>query len=396
MLEQIAQKISEDTTKIIGFPVTISDENGYLIGVNDNSRIGIFDSLLAEVIKTRKLTFFDEQAVKHYPGIFPGVASPIIVNGQVLGAVGIIGKTGQDIETSNYIRLVKNHIEMICHETLMKEMKSLQSNAVDTLIHYILNYESSRNNIEQITRYGNMMGFNIDKERICIIIQICRENNDDNTEPSLQIYDQFYETINEVFNVSPHDITGRLTFEQFCILKVVGEDAEKLFNEIELYAQQLNNTLLKRYNVSAKIAIGDPSSGVEGIQKSYNNALIAMESNEKTYQKHFLFNYNDFSNKLNIIINSLPQKKFEYISSTLDPFINHNNFKVLSKTFIIYCESKFNFSDAARSLHLHRNSLIYRMNQIKMITNIDINNFNHCIILYIYIKKHLIEARPES
>ncbi|PIC70784.1 hypothetical protein CSV77_07660 [Sporosarcina sp. P16b] len=395
MLEQIAQKISEDTTKIIGFPVTISDKNGYLIGVNDNSRIGIFDSLLAEVIKTKKLTFFDEQAVKDYPDIFPGVAGPIIVNGQVLGAVGIIGKTGQDIETTNYIRLVKNHIEMICHETLMKEMKSLQSNAVDTLIHYILNYESSRNNIEQITRYGNMMGFNIHKERICIIIQIRRENNDNNTEPSLQIYDQLHETINEVFNVNQHDITGRLTFEQFCILKVVGDDTEKLFNDIELYAQQLKDTLLKRYNVSTKIAIGNPCSGIEGIQNSYNNALVAMESNEKTNPLHFLFNYNDFSSKLNIIINSLPQKKFESISSTLDTFINHNNFKVLSETFIIYCESKFNFSDAARILHLHRNSLIYRMNQIKMITSIDINNFNHCIILYIYIKKHLIEVHPE-
>lgn len=392
VLKQIAQKISEDTTKIIGFPVSISDENGYLIGVNDKSRIGIYDYLLAEVIKTKKLTFFDEHAVKNYPDIFPGVASPIIVNEQVLGAVGILGKTGDDSETLNYIRLVKNHIEMVCHETLMKEMKSLQSNAVDTLIHYILNFEKSRHNIEQITRYGNMMGFDLNKERICIIIQISREDNDDHTEPSLQIHDQFYETINEAFEVSHHDITGRLTFEQFCILKAVGENTDKLLGNIERYAEKLNDTLLKKYNVSAKITIGNPSSGIEGLQTSYNNALIALASNEKTYPMHSLFNYNDFSSKLNIIINTLPQKYFERIASTLDPFINDNNFKVLSETFIIYCESKFNLSDAARNLYIHRNSLIYRLNQIKKITNIDINNFNHCIILYIYVKKHLINA----
>ncbi|WP_342510944.1 sugar diacid recognition domain-containing protein [Sporosarcina sp. FSL K6-1522] len=390
VLKQIAQKISEDTTKIIGFPVSISDENGYLIGVNDKRRVGIYDYLLAEVIKTKKLTFFDERAVKDYPDIFPGVAGPIIVNDQVLGAVGILGKTGQDSETSNYIRLVKNHIEMICHEALMKEMKSLQSSAVDTLIHYILNYEKTRHNIEQITRYGNMMGFDINKERLCIIIQISRENNVGNTEPSLRAHDQFYETINEVFHVNHHDITGRLTFEQFCILKVVGENTERLFNDIERYAKKLNDILLEKHNVLAKIAIGNPGSGIEGIQNSYNNALIALESNEKTHPEHFLFNYNDFSNKLNIIINTLPQKYFERIASTLDPFINHNNFKVLSETFNIYCESKFNLSDAARNLYIHRNSLIYRLEQIKKITGIDINDFNHCIVLYIYIKKHLI------
>ncbi|MFS0577056.1 sugar diacid recognition domain-containing protein [Sporosarcina sp. 179-K 3D1 HS] len=391
VLKQIAQKISEDTTKIIGFPVSISDENGYLIGVNDKSRIGIYDYLLAEVIKTRRLTFFDENAVKNYPDIFPGVASPIIVNGQVLGAVGILGKTGQDSETSNYIRLVKNHIEMICHETLMKEMKSLQSNAVDTLIHYILNFEESQYNAEQITRYGNMMGFNVDKERICIIIQISPEDND-KRNASLQIHDQFYETINEVLNVSPHDITGRLTFEQFCILKAADQNAERIFHDIERDAEKLNQILLKKYNVTAKIAIGNTGSGIEGIQKSYNNALIALKSNEKLYPDQFLYNYNDFSNKLNIIINSLPQQKNKPIASAFNSFLNHNNFKVLSQTFIIYCESKFNLSDAARSLHLHRNTLIYRMNQIKELTNIDINNFNHCIVLYIYIKKQLINS----
>lgn len=390
VLKQIAQKISEDTTKIIGFPVSISDENGYLIGVNDKSRIGIFDYLLAEVIKTKNLTFFDEQAVKDYPDIFPGVASPIIVNEKVLGAVGILGKTGKDNETLNYIRLVKNHIEMICHETLMKEMKSLQSSAVDTLIHYILNFEKSRHNVEQITRYGNMMGFDFNKERICIVLQISRENDDDQTEPSLQVHDQFYELINEVFHVSQYDITGRLTFEQFCILKVAGENTEKLFKDIEGYVKILNEILLKKYNVQVKVAVGDPGSGLEGIQQSYNNAIVALESNEKTGTEQLLFNYNDFSSKLNIIIHTLPQKYFERIASTLDPFINHNNFKILSETFIHYCESKFNLSDAARSLYIHRNSLIYRLNQIKKITTIDINNYNHCVILYIYIKKHLI------
>src|SRR5699024_7730534 len=137
LLKEIAQKVSDDTTKIIGFPVTISDENGFIIGVNDQSRIGLYDHLLANVIKTKKLTYYNETDVADYPDIFPGVASPIIVNGKILGAVGIIGKTKEDLDTKNYILLVKNHIEMMCHETIQKEIKSLETNSIDTFIQYI-------------------------------------------------------------------------------------------------------------------------------------------------------------------------------------------------------------------------------------------------------------------
>src|SRR5690625_4397375 len=143
VLKNIAQKISEDTFKIIGYPVSISDDKGYLIGVNDQSRLGLYDKLFAEVIKKQKMIYWDEEDVVELDNIFPGVAAPIIVNNKVLGAVGVLGKTGEDSETTSYIKLVKNHIEMICHDKIKKEMKSLETSTIDTLIHYILHFDNT-------------------------------------------------------------------------------------------------------------------------------------------------------------------------------------------------------------------------------------------------------------
>src|SRR5699024_1745259 len=145
---------------------------GFIIGVNDQSRIGLYDHLLANVIKTKKLTYYNETDVADYPDIFPGVASPIIVNGKILGAVGIIGKTKEDLDTKNYILLVKNHIEMMCHETIQKEIKSLETNSIDTFIQYILNFNSDSHNDEHIQRYSKMLNFDLNLSRLCLVIKV--------------------------------------------------------------------------------------------------------------------------------------------------------------------------------------------------------------------------------
>src|SRR5699024_411212 len=148
ILQNIAQKVSEDTSKIIGYPVSISDENGYLIGVTDQERIGLYDNLLAEVLRTQKITYWNEDTDRH-KNIFPGVAAQIIVNDEILGTVGVLGKTGNNPETTSYVKLVKNHIEMLCHETIKKEIRSFKTSAIDTLIHYILNYtENDKSKIQ--------------------------------------------------------------------------------------------------------------------------------------------------------------------------------------------------------------------------------------------------------
>lgn len=388
ILKQIAQKISEDTTKIIGFPVSISDEEGYLIGVNDLNRIGLYDNLFAEVIKANRFIYFNESAVKDFPNIFPGVAAPINVNEKIIGAVGIIGKTGKDTETKNYIKLVKNHIEMICHETIKKEVKSLESNTLDTLIQYVLNFDSHKHDEKQIIRYGKMLGYDFNIDRVCIVIKIMRCHQQQNDEPTLQMHDEILEELTEYFLDHNEDLIGRLTFEEFCILKHIDYEGltEKKINKFIKNTKMVNKILKSKYGVYANISIGNITNGIQGLQNSYYNALQTIDVNSKLNNNNRFSNYNDLTNKLHIIINELPNDFFDRIKPSIRPLIEHENYDVLANTFIVYCESKFNLSDAARNLFIHRNSLIYRLNQFTNITKITLSDFNHCILVYLYLK----------
>jgi len=389
LLKEIAQKVSDDTTKIIGFPVTISDENGFIIGVNDQSRIGLYDHLLANVIKTKKLTYYNETDVADYPDIFPGVASPIIVNGKILGAVGIIGKTKEDLDTKNYILLVKNHIEMMCHETIQKEIKSLETNSIDTFIQYILNFNSDSHNDEHIQRYSKMLNFDLNLSRLCLVIKVLPEDKSSEEELGLKNYDDFLDIISN-YLVDDSDLIGKLSFDQFCILKYVNQNglSDRYMKVLQSKMKELNTILCSRHNVSVIISIGNVVTGIKGIQTSYQNALQTLETCAKIEPSQYIIDYNLLSNKLSIMMATLPSNFFYRIKDTLDPMLHHENYQVLADTFTAYCESKFNLSDAARNLFIHRNSLIYRLKQISKISKIDISNFEHCLLLYLFIKKN--------
>lgn len=397
ILEHIAQTVSEDTTKIIGYPVSISDSNGYLIGVSDPKRLGIFDKLLFKVVKRKELIYWGEEHVRNLPNIYPGVAAPIIVNNKVLGAIGIIGKIKKNEETDKYIQLVKNHIEMICHESLKKEMNSLEVKALDTLIHYLLHFNGTHNeyDLEHITRYGEMLGYNLTIKRICLIIDIdTLAINSSRTQYSSlsiqQIQQELLEIIRYFFMSNNQDIIGQLNFEQFGIFKVIDSEETDIefMKKINYTIKKFNQHLNKKYNLSSAISIGDSKSGIIGMKESYHNASRALIAGKKTNIVPQVYHYNNWDITLEILTNELPSEFFNNLSQDLLPLINHDNFSTLARTFLVYCKYNMNLSKTARNLYIHRNSLIYRLEKIKELTSLDTSNFEHCMLLYLVIKQY--------
>ncbi|WP_077210427.1 sugar diacid recognition domain-containing protein [Bacillus dakarensis] len=392
ILKQIAQKVSDDTSRIIGYQVSISDENGYLIGVNDRSRIGLFDELFSIVIKERKLMYWGEEDAVELPNIYPGVAAPIIVNGEVLGAIGIIGKVEEDSETENYIHLLKNHIEMVCYEEIRKEVKAFEASSLDTLIHYILHFDKSKHDMNHVIRYGNMLGFDLNLNRICFIIEIktlSLDHDGNMQQPTLQQFQyEILELIGNLFKDNQEDLIGVLDFEHYCILKTVPTTKidESYFEMIKTKSERLNKHLESKYKLSALVAIGDLHTGINGIIESYQEALKTLVAGKRMNSEHNIYNYNSLTVMLEILLSEIPSGAVNKVNKKLRSFIEHESFKTLSHTFLMYCKYNMNLSETARKLFIHRNSLIYRLEKIKKLTGLDIAKFEDCLLLYITIK----------
>lgn len=392
LLEKIAQNVAENTSEILGYPISITDEKGYIIGSTDQSRLGTFHKASIDVLKRNEMICYELQDVQSLQNVLPGVASPIFFDKKAIGVLGIIGNPK---EVKKYVQLVKSHVEMMCQESFLKEMSVLETKAIDTLIQSLIHFDTNED-VEQILRYGKILGYNLELTRVCLLLEIdtlslhLSQQQSESTEKfSLQyIQKDLTEHVKHIFEDSKEDIVSLLNLEQFIILKSVPfeENHQLLIKRIERKLHKLNDLLTKKYHLTAAIAIGDAKRGVYGLAESCQNALRALEAGKKTKLEPRLYYCNDWNIMLELLtreVNPLMQKK---LTQSVSAFIEYDNFDTLANTFLAYCKCNMNVSETARTLFIHRNTLVYRLEKIGELTSLDLTNFEHCLLLYVTIK----------
>jgi carbohydrate diacid regulator len=391
ILEHIAQTIVEKTTDIIGYPISITDEKGRIIGSTDPARIGKFHQASLEVLRKNQEICYEPEDVKLLDNVLPGVATPLQFHHHAIGVLGIVGVPN---EVKKYSLLVKSYVEMICQESFKHEMDILQTKTLDTLIHYILQYDNQQDEAD-IIGYAKMLGYNLQVDRICLILDIdinisnlqCRSNN----QYSLQYFQlELLDHVRHIFSDHKEDIITLLHLGQFFILKTVfpHETHKASLKAVHYKLDKFNDYLCKNYGSSASISIGNKIKGIEGIRESYENASKAMIIGKRADLHPQIYVYDDWNIMLELISSEMNPGLRKKLIQSVNPLFTHDNYEVFSTTFLAYCKHNLNLSETARVLYVHRNTLVYRLEKISEITNLNTNNFEHSLLLYIAIKSH--------
>lgn len=74
--------------------------------------------------------------------------------------------------------------------------------------------------------------------------------------------------------------------------------------------------------------------------------------------------------------------KEDYSAYILAELSGRNDFETLRDTFMNFCESPFTCTQTAGEMHLHRNSLRYRLNKLKTLTGHDPRNIKEAFELW--------------
>ncbi|MDR6998499.1 sugar diacid recognition domain-containing protein [Neobacillus niacini] len=401
-LEDISQTIVENTSRIIGYPISITDDKGYIIGSNDENRLGSFHQASIDVLKRKETICYEHDEVKNLKNVLPGVATPIIINQETVGVLGIVGNPA---EVKKYAQLVKSHVELLCHEYLKKEIRILESKTLDHLVHYLLSSDTIED-MSQIIRFGKMLGYNLDLEfkRVCLIIEIDMLSEQfSGTDPKIPntfswqfLQDNMMDLMRYYLIDNKEDILSLLTLDQFILIKAIdaAESPESFTKQMEHKISRMSEYIKSKYQFNAIISIGSMKKGIKGIKESYEESLKTLIAGKKTNISPEVYHYNDLNIILELIGTDLPPYIAERLSDKMTCFFQHVNFPTLSSTFITYCKCNMNISETARSLFLHRNSLVYRLEKISELTSLDITNFEHCLLLYFAIKNFKLEKTP--
>jgi carbohydrate diacid regulator len=390
LLEHIAQTIVDNTSDIIGYPIIITDEKGNIIGSTDRSRLGSLHIATIDVLRKNESVSYEPEDVKALDNVLPGVATPILLNDKVIGVLGIAGIPDT---IKKYVQLVKSHVELMFHESFKKETTVLESKALDTLVQFLL-FSEHHDESDPMIEYGKMLGYRFDLDRMCIIIEMdllslhlpSRDGGMD--KYSLPYFQKdLIEQVKHLFVDNRQDIFSLLNLEQFIVLKTVQpHEQDSFIAKIEHRMNKLNQFLQEKHQVRAAVALGNIKNGVNGIKESYENAFRTLHVGKRSRLSTSLYNYNDWAMTVELLTKELTPYIIDKLTGQLGEFRNHGSYTTLAATFLAYCQCNMNLSETARTLYIHRNSLLYRLDKISELTGLDLSTFEHCMLLYIAIK----------
>ena len=126
--------------------------------------------------------------------------------------------------------------------------------------------------------------------------------------------------------------------------------------------------VLKVGDTNSKIGL---SSKHKIISKSMNEAVEAVDIGSKLYKNEFFYDYKKVK-VFSYLDNFLDEEEWKIIKNKI---LEENMGEELLETFISYMKHSGERKKTAESLHIHRNTLNYRLERIEEITGLSFDNY---------------------
>jgi carbohydrate diacid regulator len=242
---------------------------------------------------------------------------------------------------------------------------------------------------EQAIERGDILGVNLRSPQAVLTVSVpgyfkkihqeCKKRSDQ--ELILCINrgcEKVFKSIGAGFKHYDQNIVGCIAPDKFAILKWADGEVNTL-NTIKYFkekAEYIRKIVEKTTGLEATAGAGQYYPGVAGLKKSYNDAEISLELGRKIWGEGKTYHIVDIGMLISLSEKISPERKAELAHQILGDILND---KDLHKTIRTFYEMNMSLTDAANKLHLHRNTLIYRLEKIKKEYGLDPRKFTDAV-----------------
>ncbi|WP_054200546.1 sugar diacid recognition domain-containing protein [Clostridium baratii] len=342
---ELAQNISKKMMEVIPYNVNIMNEKGVIIGSGDKNRIGNIHKGAVETLEKKCVT----EVYKDVGGVKSGVNTPIFFRGNVIGVIGI---TGDPEDVRQFSKLVSITAELLINQEYTLNEYIIKKKIEEEYIYELL-YSNKEYDNDFIQR-GKSLGIDLTKKRAVIILDYERED-----ENFIKV------KLDKIISSNEHFIN--ISNNRFAIIAVVDDRFNEKVNRID--------KSLSKYKIS--IGVGSPH---KILQNSLIEGIEALNIGQKLYEKNRV----NFYSKI---------KLFYYMD---DFFFQDENEEIMNRirnegeelleTFIAYFDMNGEKNKIADKLHIHRNTLNYRLKKIEEATSLNLENY---IDLFQYLSSYI-------
>ncbi len=375
---RLAQDIVDRTMNIIPFNVNVMDGRGIILGSGETSRIGELHSGAQLALAQNRTVEIDAATSRTLRGVKPGVNIPLTVRGHICGVVGL---TGEPDTVRQFGELVRVTAEMILEQAqLIGELqreKRYREEFVFQLIHH------GATSLADLEAWAVRLGVNFQHPRAVVVLELI----DPELRPDLAL-SELQHCQQQLATSRPDVLTAAISPRELVILESFETLGQRAPTAVQA-RQRLHGfeaEVSKVLTTPANMAIGVALGGIEGVALSYQSARKTLRVGRSRKPQQVTFSYYDLS--LPVLLSGLGSgwqaeqlrqpllrinavdKRSGSLRRTLDAWFAHNGHPLAT----------------SKALHIHRNTLDYRLRQISELTGLDLANTDDRLLLYVALQ----------
>ncbi|WP_194909302.1 CdaR family transcriptional regulator [Catenulispora rubra] len=399
----LAQEIAADTTAVIGHNVLITDRDGIVIGSGDPARVGSFHEASVAVIRDLEPAAHDAGQASLLRGVRPGITLPLVLEGAGVGTVGITGSPGQ---VSRFGLVVKRQIEILLREAVTTRSRALRERALEDLLADLASYDPNLVEPGLILFRGAELGCNLALRRVVVVLELgtlpaSEAGHRDRHGPAQHgpahripvLRPEILRTLREVFSDPQDLVTSLVASGRFAVLHRIKPDAARHDAEAATIAlcNRLADLLRSQLGLAAQVALAGPAASVADLHDAYQDACDVLRLGPRVSPDKRVHTVSDL--RAHQLLATVSHRTRAHLIDTVTGELrDHNDWPTLRTTIIAWCDNGFNQVRTAEALHIHRNTLVYRLNRIEQLSGRPLRSPRAGVTLYLAALADQLEA----
>jgi carbohydrate diacid regulator len=323
-------------------------------------------------------------------GVRPGMTLPILLDGAAVGTVGI---TGSPARVRPFGLVVQRQTEILLREAILLRSRMLRDRALTDLFRDIALYDPDATDERALAERARELGLIPGLQRTVLLIDITVPTaltvpaEPGPPEPPATLA----RTVHDEFHHS-QDVVAELTAGRIGVLHHMpaGSLESTLYERCTRLIEQLRHS----HRAAARIGIGEQASRLAALHASYTDAATALRLGP-------LFLSGDSAvfpisrlraHQLLADTNLRARDRFRTVA--VGALREQSDWPIIRQTLIAWVESGFNLVRAAGELHIHRNSLLHRLDKITTRTGRSCRDPRHSLVLYLAALTDQLDGQP--
>jgi carbohydrate diacid regulator len=276
--------------------------------------------------------------------------------------------------------ILKSMAELIIHQNYFSGILTSDEKRIDQLTYDFFRTESV--NANELKQIFNSFDINLSKNRLVILLEVSDPSflfleekeiiTGEREKKIIRVKREIKYLLSSFYTHHQDNLVSYLGANYFIILKDMGDNPEDYQEEFKKTLNTLFSNIKNELRADIAIGVGSYKSGILGLKESFDEAQTALRFGKQIWGGGNIFHFDNFG----VVAPLFSGVTERNISSSIKIIEKLSAHPELLESLTSYFENDISLSKTAKKLKIHRNTLVYRLEKISEITNLNPRTFN--------------------